>query len=363
MVTGPWGKAKIGEWLNDHHETMARAHLQTQGLSPTIGDVGKGIQAAAKHNIIHPVREYFESLRWDDVPRTHTWLIDYFHAEDSTKDKAYIRAIGKRWLIAMVARIYRPGCLVDTFPILEGPQGIFKSSALRLLAIKDEWYTDQLTKITDRDTAYEIAGVLIVEIAEMDAIRRVSEGATKSFISKRNDRFRPPWGKHPVNFPRQCTFAGTINPPAGGYLTDPTGARRFWPFKCKGDIDLNGLKQACDQLFAEAVCLLKANHPWRLETPDLMKLAVDEQDARFKADLLEQPIREWLGDREALGVAEVIVAFFGPEKLSDQKLQNRVQKIITNAGYTDPYRPRKPDEAHPRPRMYRKPPEIKKPLN
>jgi hypothetical protein len=176
----PWGKAKIGEWLNDHHETMARAHLQTQGLSPTIGDVGKGIQAAAKHNIIHPVREYFESLRWDDVPRSDTWLIDYFHAQDSTKDKAYIRAIGKRWLIAMVARIYRPGCLVDTLPILEGPQGIFKSRALRLLAIKDEWYTDQLTKITDRDTAFEIAGVLIVEIAEMDTMRRVSEGAKKA---------------------------------------------------------------------------------------------------------------------------------------------------------------------------------------
>src|SRR5262249_44736230 len=148
--------------------------------------------------------EYFEDLVWNGVPRSDTWLIEYFHAEDN----AYIRAIGKRWLIEIVARVYQPGCQADTFPILEGSQGVFKSQALRILAIRDEWYSEQLTKITNRDTAYEIAGVLIVEIGEMDALRRVSEGAKKGFISKRNDRFRPPWGKHTVNFPRQCTFAG-----------------------------------------------------------------------------------------------------------------------------------------------------------
>jgi predicted P-loop ATPase len=197
----------------------------------------------------------------------------------------------------------------------------------------------------------------------MDALRRVSEGAKKGFISKRNDRFRPPWGKHTVNFPRQCTFAGTINPEAGGYLTDATGARRCWPFRCYGDIDLDGLKQVRDQLFAEAVYLFKANHPWHLETPDLEKLAQAQQDARFKADILEQPIREWLEGREAVGVTDIMVAFFGPEKFSDQKLQNRVQKIITKNGYTEPYRPRTPDGECPRPRMYRKPPDIKKPLN
>jgi putative DNA primase/helicase len=130
----PWGEVKIGEWLNDHHETMSRAHLQTQGINPTVGDVGKAIQAAAKHNIVHPAREYFENLVWNGVPRSDTWLIEYFHAEDN----AYIRAIGKRWLIEIVARVYQPGCQADTFPILEGSQGVFKSQALRILAIRDE---------------------------------------------------------------------------------------------------------------------------------------------------------------------------------------------------------------------------------
>jgi predicted P-loop ATPase len=348
-----WGKEKIGAWLTDHHETMARAHLQTQGLNSTGGDVGKAIQAAAKHNVVHPVRGLFESLTWNRVPRLETWLIDYFHAEDTP----YIRAIGPRWLIAAVARIYEPGCQVDTFPILEGPQGIFKSKALRGLAIRDEWYSDQLTKITDRDTAYQIAGVLIVEIGEMEALQRVSEAAKKLFLVKRNDSFRPPWGKHRINLPRQCTFAATINPLPGGYLTDATGGRRAWPFECIGEIDLDGLKQARDQLWAEAVHLFEAGHPWWLETPASVELAKVEQDLRFVTDLLEQPIREWLDDREGVTIAEVVQHMFGPSKLKDQKLQNRVQKIITHIGYTHVTRPRLSDGT--RPRVYCKQPEIK----
>jgi predicted P-loop ATPase len=150
------------------------------------------------------------------VPRLDTWLIDYFHAQDS----AYIRAIGPRYLIAAVARIYRPGCKVDNLVILEGPQGKQKSEALRTLAIRDAWFTDRLSHLASKDAALEIAGVLIAEIAEMEALLRASASTVKAFLSRRRDRFRPPFGRHMIS-PRQVVFAGTFNPPVGGYLKDP----------------------------------------------------------------------------------------------------------------------------------------------
>ena len=120
--------------------------------------------------------------------------------------------------------------------------------------------------------------MLIVEIAEMDALTRASSSAIKKFLTKRSDRFRPPFGKHIITLPRQCVFAGTINPPANGYLKDPTGARRFWPVMCRGMIDLEGLKRDRDHLWAEAVHRFKAGAKWWLETPELEALATAEQD-------------------------------------------------------------------------------------
>src|SRR5262249_10853738 len=146
----------------------------------------------------------------------------------------------------------------------------------------------------------------LVEIAELDALTRATSSAIKSFLTRRRDRFRPPYGRHAVSLPRQCVFCGTINPPAGGYLRDPTGSRRFWPVACRGMIDRNGLEQARDQLWAEAVHLFKTGARWHLETPELEALATAEQTARFEVDSWEEPIREWLGDRIDVGLREVL---------------------------------------------------------
>jgi predicted P-loop ATPase len=176
------------------------------------------------------VRDYFDSLIWDGTPRLETWLIVYFHADDSQ----CIRAISPRFLISSVARIYRPGCKVDYVLVLEGPQGKQKSEALRALAKDETWFTDRLSHVASKDVMLEIAGVQLIEIAEMDALIKATSSATKSFLTRRRDRFRPPWGKHAINLPRQCVFAATINLPEGnGYLRDPTGARRFWPVACR----------------------------------------------------------------------------------------------------------------------------------
>jgi predicted P-loop ATPase len=347
----PWGEEKPDTLWNDHHESLARVWFQKQQINPSAGDLGRAVQAAAKHNPYHPVREHFDALRWDGEPRLETWLMRYFHAADTP----YIRAIGPRYLISAVARIYQPGCKVDHLLVLEGPQGKQKSEALRTLAINDAWFSDRLSHVASKDAALEVAGVLLIEIAEMDAFTRASSSAIKSFLTRRHDRFRPPYGKHTIRLPRQCVFAATINPPVGGYLKDPSGARRFWPFTCHGTVDRDGLENVRDQLWAEAVHRFKSGAPWWLETPELEALATAEQTARFVVDAWEAPIREWLGDRTDTTIWELLEHALGlPPEAWTQSAQNRVAAILTRRLTFGSYRPRTPDGRR-QPRYRREP--------
>jgi predicted P-loop ATPase len=325
-------------WI-DHHESQARAWFQRNGVYPTVGDVGRAVQAAARYNPTHPVREYFASLNWDGRPRLETWLQTHLHVEDSP----YVRAIGPRYLISGVARVFRPGCKVDHVLILEGPQGKLKSTLLQVLAIRDEWFSDRLSNIGSKDAAIETGGVLLIEIAEMEALIQATSSTSKGFLSRRYDPIRPPWGKHVAKFPRQCIFACTINPPVtGGYLKDPTGARRYWPVVCIGMIDIDGVRAVRDQLWAEAVHLYKADTPWWL-SPELEALAAVEQAKRFVVDAWQERIHQWLGDRTDVSLWEVLEQALGlaSEKCT-QAAQKRVVNVLTHMGFAQS-RPRTPE--------------------
>jgi predicted P-loop ATPase len=332
--TTPWGDG-ASHWT-DHRETQTRIWFQRMSINPTLGDVGRAVQAAARHNQFHPVRDHFASLSaWDGKARLDTWLQTYFHVADSE----YVRAIGSRWIMSGVARIYQPGCQADHMLVLEGDQGKQKSTALRHLAIKDEWFADRVSHIGSKDAQLELTGVLLIEIAEMDTLRKAASGATKSFLTRREERFRPPYGKHTIKLPRQCVFAGTINPPVGGYLKDPTGARRYWPVTCHGKIDLEGLKRNRDQLWAEAIHRYKADMPWWLETDELEALATAEQEARFVVDAWDEPIRTWINNRIKLfgqidvSLPEVLEHIGLAREHHNQTAQNRVVSILTSMGF------------------------------
>jgi predicted P-loop ATPase len=331
----PW-RAEVpdAQWT-DHHESLTRVWFQREDiLKAGQGDVGRAVQAAARANPIHPVREYLAALAWDGKPRIETWLIDYMDAEDTP----YVRAIGPRWLISAVARIYQPGCQVDHTLVLEGPQGKLKSTTLSALA-GEAWFTDRLSHVASKDCAMEIAGVWLVEISEMDAVTRAGTTVMKAFLTRRFDRFRPPWARHLVRQPRQSVFAGTVNPPPGGYLKDATGARRFWPFACRRMIDRDGVMHDRDQLWAEAVARYKAGEKWWLETPELEALATAEQEARFKSDVWKPKIKEWLGGRTDVSLTEVLRGAL-EIKAPDHAAEIRVAKILASLGFRQ-YRPRR----------------------
>jgi hypothetical protein len=150
----------------DRDDALVADWLQHQDIMVPMSVAGQAVEVVARDRIFHPVREYLDGLSWDGTPRLEAWLLRYLGAEDN----AYHRAVGPRWLISAVARIYVPGCKADCALILEGPQGIRKSSALMALAAP--WFTDRLSDPSSKDAAMETRGVWIIEIAELDTMGR-----------------------------------------------------------------------------------------------------------------------------------------------------------------------------------------------
>jgi predicted P-loop ATPase len=281
-----WGEAddvRCAEWLQRHEINVP----------PVV--VGRSVVAVARNIRIHPVRDYLTGLTWDGTPRLDAWAMTYLGAADTPLN----RAMAALWMISAVARILRPGCKADHMLILEGPQGIRKSTALKVLA-SDAWFTDELAEIGSKDAAQQMRGVWIIEMAELDAIGRAEVSRIKAFLTRTSDRYRPPYERYVVTVPRQCVFAGSVNPDT--YLRDETGNRRFWPLRC-GKIDLDGLRRDRDQLWAEAVARFNTGSPWWLEDRDLIISATAEQEARYEPDAWDALIERWLvSERRSVNV-------------------------------------------------------------
>lgn len=252
--------------------------------------IAEAVDVVARERAFHPVRDYLNQLKWDGQPRIDTWLSVYLGA---TERLEWVHAIGPRWLIGAVARIFRPGCQVDSVLMLQGKQGALKSSALRTLA-SDAWFSDHIDgSLGDKDSRAALHGNWIVEWAELTHMRAAEFERVKAYLTTRFDYYRRPYGHLPERVPRSNVFAGSTNEDAP--LQDATGNRRFWPVDC-GVIDLEGLKRDRDQLWAEAVVAYHVGRPWWLETAELDELAATEQDARRECDAWEPKILSWIED-------------------------------------------------------------------
>jgi predicted P-loop ATPase len=258
---------------------------------------GHAIQTVAREFPFHPIREYLNGLVWDKTPRIDDWLTLYLGADPSE----YARAVGSKWLIGAVARIFRPGCKNDTCLVLEGPQGALKSTALRTLGAP--WFTDEMSDLGTKDAALQVRGVWIIELAELAAMGRPEGSRIKAFISRSIDRYRPPYGRHLIEVPRESVFAGTVNHDT--YLKDETGGRRFWPVRC-GTIRFEALRRDRDQLWAEAVARFNAGQTWWIDSVVLSATAVEEQQQRYDEDAWQPLIADWLQGREYVTVDQIL---------------------------------------------------------
>ena len=251
--------AEPGSEIEDHFDTEVVRWLERRMLLVKPDLVRRIVDVFARRNSYHPVRDYLESLpAWDGMPRIGTWLIDYCGVESSdVNPNTYAMAVGKKFLIGAVKRILEPGAKCDSVLVLEGQQGIGKSTVPRILA-GDEWFSDQLADVGSKDASLQLRGVWIIELSELDVLNRAELARAKAFLSQQTERFRLPYGRRIIHVPRQCVFVGTTN--ADSWLKDETGGRRFWPLPCH-QIDLEGLRRDRDQLWAEALQLAVPARP------------------------------------------------------------------------------------------------------
>jgi len=249
-------------------------------------------------NRYHPIQAYLQSLDWDGKPRIDTWLIDYCGAEDSK----YVRAVAKNTLISAAARVFDPGCQVDTMTVLEGPQGSGKSSAIH--ALGGQFYGTLFLDPHQKDTVMNMRNNWINEIAEMEFTRKAEVAAVKHFISNRADTLRLPYAKTSGTHKRQCIFIGTINPEAdASYLRDSTGNRRFWPVATGKKINVAGLLENRDQIWAEARQRFFNGETWYMDNSSLRALAEAEQEKRREVHPWRELIYRHIQLRRAQGIA------------------------------------------------------------
>jgi putative DNA primase/helicase len=266
------------------------------------GDIEQAVKQVASEHRFHPVREYLEDLEWDGTPRIQAVAEDVLSVEATELTQVLLR----KWFISAVARPLEPGCQVDHVLILQGPQGPGKSTFFRTL-IGDDWFTDQTFDLASDDGSRMVRKFWVIEWAELESMHRArSSGLVKSFITRRVDTFRPPYGRRFVDAKRHCVIVGTVNPEH--FLSDPTGNRRFWPVAVGNHaFNLELLAQWRDQLWAEAVAAYRAKEAWYLDEKYASMLGESQEQFEEQhpwQSLVEEWLRSWTAEVTSAAVLE-----------------------------------------------------------
>ena len=284
------------------------------------------VERISGNQTYHPIRNYLKKLQWDGVKRLDKFLPRYF----GTEDNAYTQAVGRKVLTAAVSRVFDPGCKFDYVLVLEGKQGIGKSTALRVLG--GAYFSDSVTDLTAKNLVENIQGYWIIELSELDALNRAEINTLKATLSRQEDTVRLSYRRDSQVYQRQSIFIGTTNNTE--YLKDETGNRRFWPVKC-GHISHEAIAADREQLFAEAVERWRAKEPLYLEK-ELEAVAQAEQVNRQQVDEWVSSVGDWVEQNEITECRTTEVwerCFLKPASTIDSRVQYRLASVLRYLGF------------------------------
>lgn len=271
----PWGKKKGDERSGSNADELQVKTwlLKEYNVEMSLNTLKEAMDAICGENEFHPVKDYLASIEWDGVERVEKAFKKYLGA---VMPEPYLSDVSRKFFIAMMARIFQPGCKFDHIVVLEGAQGIGKSSFGRIL-VGDKWFLDSLPSLEDKDAALALHGNWLIEMSELTSIYRAKNESVKAFVSRQVDKFRPPYGYRTAEFPRKSVFYGTTND--ANYLTDSTGNRRYWPVLVR-QCDFGALIRDREQLLAEAHYLYETEREKLYLEGKAKEQAVEIQESR-----------------------------------------------------------------------------------
>jgi len=324
--------------IADHLETTAALWLgEKWGIHVPTTKVAEALDTVSRRRPRHSIREWLWSLEWDGTERIDRLLPRYFDVEPSP----LMSILGARWMVSAVARVAPegsghsgeggPGCKVDTMLVLVGSQGAGKSTGLKALAGPD-WFRDSELRVGDKDAYMQLRGAWIYEAAEIDGWSKREQAEVKAFLSSAVDHYRPSYGRHVIEQPRQCVFAGTTN--REDFLSDPTGSRRYWP-AVVGSVDVEAIRRDRKQLWAEAVHRYRSGEVWHLSAAESADLAA-VSDAHRESDEWDVPVAAFLSKHweRGLTVGDILHGALDiPPSRQERRHQMRLGKLLASRGY------------------------------
>jgi putative DNA primase/helicase len=275
-----------GEWESTDDSRTAMMLSRLFKFTPSSALVTEAVEVIARENGFHPVRRWLRGLKWDGVARLDDWLDDYLGVAKTE----YSMRVSRWYLMGMIARVMVPGKKFDYCLVLEGVQGRLKSSALAVLG--GEWFGDTDINLDNKDSMSALRGKWLYEFQEMGSLAKHEASKQKSFISRQVDEFRPVYGRREIRCPRQVVFAGTTND--WEWNKDPTGGRRFWPVAVDNDVHVEGLREAREQLFAEALVRFEAGERYWPTSAEQREFFDPEQLKREQQDSLVDALHDWV---------------------------------------------------------------------
>lgn len=309
------------DWSDVDDTRAAMWIAQHERFVPMSAAVAEAVNVVARIHAFHPVRDWLETLRWDGVQRLDHWMVDKLCVADTP----YVRKVSRYFLIGMVMRVLVPGVKFDYCLVLEGPQGLRKSTALRILG--GEWFSDIELDLANKDSMSNIRGKWLHEFGEMGSLARTESTRQKSFLSRQVDEFRPSYGRREIRCPRQLAFSGTTNEWA--WNKDATGGRRFWPVQVQDRIDSEGLAAIRDQLFAEAYACATAGERYWPDSTEQRELFDDEQLAREAPEAYVEILAAWMNDSSWQGETFTLaVAIMSGLKIEAKSITRDVQTRV-----------------------------------